>query len=79
MSNYSDNPNSIRVDLFKPTGKWVTTVAVIWSDPTNWDLHSQLRKDMQEQHSNYVGQNYRAVCLEPPESDFVHPFQISSL
>lgn len=29
MSNYSDNPNSCRVDFFKPSGKWYATEAIV--------------------------------------------------
>lgn len=32
MQNYSDKPNSVRVDFFKESGKWYTTEAVICDD-----------------------------------------------
>ena len=30
MSNYSDDPTMVRVDFFRPSGKWYTTEAVKW-------------------------------------------------
>ena len=32
MTNYSDNPGSVRVDYFKPSGKWYMTEAIKMSD-----------------------------------------------
>lgn len=28
MGNYSDNDGSVRIDFFRPSGKWITTEAV---------------------------------------------------
>ena len=28
MGHYSDTPGSVRVDIFKPSGKWYETIAV---------------------------------------------------
>ena len=33
MSHYSDDSRSVRVDFFKPSGKWYTTEAVSWDAP----------------------------------------------
>lgn len=33
MSNYSNDPSSVRVDFFKSSGKWYTTEAVQWNAP----------------------------------------------
>lgn len=30
MSYYSDEPRNVRVDFFKPSGKWYTTECVHW-------------------------------------------------
>jgi len=31
MGNYSTDAASVRVDFFKPSGKWYTTEAVVWT------------------------------------------------
>lgn len=32
MSHYSNDSNSVRVDFFRPGGKWYTTEAVVWPE-----------------------------------------------
>jgi|SRR5580700_10662734 hypothetical protein len=31
MGNYSEDEDSVRVDFFKPSGKWYTTEAIRWT------------------------------------------------
>jgi hypothetical protein len=33
MSHYSDDSSRVRVDFFKPSGKWYTTESVKWTGP----------------------------------------------
>jgi hypothetical protein len=33
MGNYSDDASMVRVDFFKPSGKWYCTEAVRWTGP----------------------------------------------
>lgn len=40
MTHYSDNPADVRVDFFKPSGKWYTTESVRWTG--FWEGNKQL-------------------------------------
>lgn len=70
---YAADEEMVRVDLFKDTGKWYTTVAIKWGDYTGYDLRSILKKLVNEQHIGYSGMY--AVCLKP-YSEFSHPIMV---
>ena len=66
MSHYCDDPASVRVDFFKPSGKWYMTEAVPWKEPYNGGgqlqdhFRAALKKALQGR-----GNGLLAVCLEP--------------
>jgi len=66
MSNYTENPNSCRVDFFRPNGKWYATEAVIFrgEDYAKGSVHLALRHAL---HDSVVSryQEMTTVCLEP--------------
>jgi hypothetical protein len=71
---YSDDPTMVRVDFFKPSGKWGYTEAVRWTggwDKTH-DLHEAFRTSLRDhlgppnpKFNNVRMAGLRAVCLEP--------------
>lgn len=79
--HYSNEPNMVRVDFFKPGGKWYTTEAIKWdrykccehATVEYEDLATTLKRCLREQLkpegrlSDMV-----AVCLEPYH-EHAHP------
>lgn len=62
--NYTSNPGSVRVDFFKPSGKWYMTEEVDMSD--YWDTPTS--SDAVEAALEDVGRNlkhFTRVVLEP--------------
>ena len=71
---YIDKPEMVRVDFFRPSGKWYTTEAVEWlyygnepNLPENYLIveifHASLRKHFEKTPGRLIGMV--AVCLEP--------------
>lgn len=69
--HYSDKPESVRVDFWKPSGKWYCTEAVIWTgqykDQLIHDGFAQsLRDHLTEEGCDGLRlSKMRATCLEP--------------
>ena len=70
MTHYSNNPAEVRVDFFKASGKWYTTVAMTWLhvSGTSWEspalIHDEFRLSLRDACPNrFVGMS--AVCLDP--------------
>lgn len=82
MGNYSDLENSVRVDFFKPSGKWYVAEAVVWPRNHYYDgsildafslaLYAHLVKD----DSSLRLEDMLAVCLEPFHA-CPHPLMIA--
>lgn len=65
MGNYSTNESSCRVDLFKESGKWYTTIEVdfnpYYAEP---EIHKAFRKAMYDAcKESFIG--LQAICLQP--------------
>jgi len=64
---YTENPAMVRVDFFKPSGKWYTTEAVKWTG--EWEAKKQMIHEAFKQSlRNHLGNRLRemnAVCLHP--------------
>ena len=63
MSNYSNNESSVRVDIFKPSGKWYQSIAVSGADYTGC-VHNSVRKATKE-HLGTGFKGMTAVCIHP--------------
>lgn len=76
MSNYSDDASSIRVDFFKPSGKWYTTEAVKWTGGyKDCCIHQAFRESLISHFGGTLSQRLSgmtAVCLEPYH-EHTHP------
>lgn len=73
------NPEMVRVDLFKLSGKWYTTLELKWDrflvNQGNTELIADtFERCMREQYPNY--KEYRAVCLNPYHEQS-HPLMIT--
>lgn len=80
MSHYSDNPNSVRVDFWKESGKWYTTEAVTWIGPWKAEgappIHDQFHHSLAKHFGDkprLVGM--RATCLDPYH-EYSHPISV---
>lgn len=79
MRHYSDNPGSVRVDFFKPSGKWYTAEAVDMSDQYHvGDIHLAFKTAL-VRHLR-MGDRLRldgmtAVCIEP-YNVYAHPVML---
>ena len=78
MGNYSNDPASVRVDFFKPSGKWYATEAITWTGGgTGVLIHDAFRKSLEDS----IGDKYTgldAVCLEPYH-EYSHPIMIKNI
>ena len=65
MTNYSNNPGSVRVDFFKESGKWYMTEAVDMSE--FWDFgntpHDAVTAALEAKGRNL--KHFTRVVLEP--------------
>ena len=69
----------VRVDIWKPRGKWYTTLEIIWSrDDTEesevWPMKDIFRHILSEQEGNRFD-GYWASCLHPYHEN-AHPIMI---
>ena len=67
---YSSDESSVRVDFFKPSGKWYATEAVKWITKGEWgtgyivdEFEESLREHFKDNLNRYSDMD--AVCLEP--------------
>ncbi len=65
MTHYSQDPSKTRVDIFRKSGKWNTTIEVKWRDYDAIDIRGYFKHLMQEAGFVWDDYNYCAVCLEP--------------
>lgn len=78
--NYSDDERMVRVDFFKESGKWYTTIAMKWTggytDRLIHDAFAQSLRDHFKDNPNRL-KDMDAVCLHPYHTH-AHPIQIKS-
>ncbi len=77
MSNYIDNPNSCRVDIWKTSGKWYTTETIIFFDSDYGGCIHKAFKNALENHE-HIKNHYsdmRITCLEPYHQ-YSHPISL---
>ena len=80
MSHYSEEPNHVRVDFFRPQGKWYCTEEVVWTgewkgNPTEGgqlinDAYAKSLRDHFVQQGRL--NDTWAVCLDPYH-EYAHP------
>lgn len=61
--NYSNEPSMVRIDFWKPSGKWYTTEAMKWVGYNGyiWDEF----KDSLQKHLGIRMADMTVTCLEP--------------
>lgn len=63
MSHYSNDESMVRVDFFKPSGKWYTAETMQWQG-YNGEIHDEFQRSL-ENHLQGRLQGMTAVCLQP--------------
>jgi len=82
MTHYSEDPRRVRVDFFKPSGKWYATEAVLWTGRYGGKdqlIHDAFKTSLQkhfEDHPNSL-KEMDAICLKPYHEN-AHPIQIKA-
>lgn len=80
MSNYSDDPSMVRVDFFKPSGKWYATEAIKWdhygTEESNKGelIYDTFKRCLQDQLKGRLSEMI-AVCLHPYHQH-AHPLML---
>jgi hypothetical protein len=64
MSNYSINESSVRVDLFRPSGKWYDSVAICEADFKGCSVEDSVKAVFTKLYGNRY-QGMTLVCLNP--------------
>lgn len=82
MSNYSNDPAMVRVDFWKPSGKWYTTEAVKWTAPWKGSevlIHDGFKKSLKDHFKNDPERlsDMDATCLEPYH-EYSHPIKLKA-
>ncbi len=75
---YTEDDSYVRVDFFKPSGKWYTTEGVKWTGSyTEGLIHNEFAKSLRDHFGEGNKRLYEmdAVCLEPYHKNS-HPIQI---
>lgn len=78
---YSDDDSMVRVDFFKPSGKWYETEAVKWTGEYNRPhlIHDAFKKSLRDHFADNPTRfsEFDAVCLEPYH-ECSHPIQVKA-
>lgn len=61
---YSSDESMVRVDFFKPGGKWYTTEDMKWIGYDTGDIHSAFALSLRTAFGDYY-KEMDAICLEP--------------
>lgn len=64
---YTDDESMIRVDFFRPSGKWYTTEAIRWMGSYEKDLFEGFAKSLREHFKDNPNRlsEMDAICLDP--------------
>ncbi len=82
MTHYSNDPEMVRVDFFKASGKWYTTEAVKWTGKWKGSeqlIHDSFKQSLQD-HFKFDPDRLSdmdVICLEPYHSH-AHPIQLKA-
>jgi hypothetical protein len=74
--HYSVNPEDFRVDIFKRTGKWYTTIKIKME---KYNKETLIHDSFKEALYKSIGEGYKgmiAVCIEPCH-ECAHPLMIT--
>lgn len=75
--NYSNDESMVRVDFFKPSGKWYTTEAIKWTGGYKGVcIHTALSQSLRDALGDRLSE-MDAVCLEPYH-EYSHPVMIKN-
>ena len=81
---YSDDDSIVRVDFFKPSGKWYCTEAVKWTGAWKGKIkdggeliHDAFSKSLRDHLKGSRLSEMDAICLEPYH-EFSHPISLKN-
>ena len=82
MTHYTKDPKRVRVDFFRPTGKWYETIDIGWcSTPgSTWKEPAPIYEEFQRSLRRAMGNRMAgmtAVCLEPYHPN-AHPLMCTN-
>ena len=70
---FTTDDSMVRVDFFKPSGKWHTTEAIEWTGGYfSVNIHEAFKKSLRDAFPNGTFSDMDAVCLEPYHEN-AHP------
>ena len=78
---YTENDNMVRVDFFKPSGKWYETEGVEWLGYFEPLIYNAFHKSLRAHFEKNGGHKHRlagmtAICLDPYH-EHAHPLMTS--
>lgn len=76
---YVEDPHMVRVDFFKPSGKWYTTEGMKWTG--GWSgkkqlIHDAFAKSLKDHLDDRLS-DMDAICLHPYH-EFEHPIMLKN-
>lgn len=80
---YSDDDTMVRVDFFKPSGKWYCTEAVKWTGyyfaKDSGLIHKEFAKSLKDHFQDNPNRlsEMMAICLNPYH-EFAHPISLTN-
>ena len=73
---YHEDDSMVRVDFFKPSGKWYTTEAVRWTGSYDGEIHVAFERSLLKHFGGEVRMSgMTAICLEPYHKH-AHPISL---
>ena len=73
--NYSDEVNNVRVDIWKESGKWYTTISLVWIEYHDGILNELFKEYLDKQYPRSF-KGMKATCLEPYHRNG-HPISVT--
>jgi len=79
---YTEDPAMVRVDFFKPSGKWYETEAVKWTGAWKGSeqlIHDAFKQSLRDHFKNSPDRlsDMDAVCIHPYH-EMEHPIQVKA-
>lgn len=74
---YSADDEMVRVDFFRPSGKWYCAEAVRWTGSYIGDIHKAFAISLRNHLKGGRLSEMDAVCLEPCHEN-AHPIQLKA-
>jgi len=82
MTHYSASSTDVRVDFFKPSGKWYVTESIKWIGEWHGkkqSIHEAFAQSLRNHFKNMPNRliEMDAICINPYH-EYTHPIQIKA-